>query len=231
MEGDDSVYSVLAVVIIFVIVPVITIVVSVRSSVRRMLRSAEPQESPADAESLFSSVRREFKVLLDAEGFRFTKAYSFGATKFGIWMQIHPLVPTRTFCLLRAPGRRLYSFETAFSDEATLTTSMSRTAFLFPRAFGDFLQCFPNASPIELWSAHLRAEQYIISKLEVPVRECRLPFLEGFRHQIRRSLTYATSLRWWYLRAVYWYLLKRFLLQNRPVWQQDVAAMYGRRIS
>jgi hypothetical protein len=204
------------------------IALSLRRSVRIMQSSPEAHENPAVAAMLVASVPHDLQLLLDAEGFRFSKAYSFHSLTFGIWIRISPDPPLRIFCVLKPPAGTIYEFETQFSDDVSLTTSTGRSAFFFPLPFGIFVQCFPSGTPDNLWKAHQQAEEYITSTLAIPLRECRLPFLETFRQQQIRKLSYVTSLRLWVVRGIYWYLVKRFLLHNRPIWRQNISANYAK---
>jgi hypothetical protein len=204
----------------------IGIALTMRYTVRKMISSPEAREEPNSVAEITASLPDGFRALLDSEGFRFTKAYSFHVSRFGIWIRISPDPPLRFFYLSRQGT--VCEFITTFSDEISLTTTTTRAAFVFPRPFGSFLQSFPKAKPHDLWRAHLQGEDYLTSKLEVRVEECQLPFLDGFKRDVIRKLSYVTSRRWWFVRGVYWYLIKRFLLHNRPIWNQDVSELYGK---
>lgn len=206
------------------------IVLPMRRTVRKMISSPEAKEEPTAAAEIIASVPEAFQPLLESEGFRFTKAYSFHASRFGIWTRISPDPPLRLFYLSKQPSGIVCEFITLFSDKVSLTTTTTRAAFVFPRPFGSFLQSFPKAKPADLWRAHLRGEEYLTSQLAIQAREYQLSFLDGFKQDVVRKLSYVTSLRLWLLRGIYWYLLKRFLLQNRPIWKQNVSAMYGHSI-
>jgi hypothetical protein len=208
-----------------------TIALSCWHSVRSMLSSPDAHEDSAAAEMLVRCVPENVQRLLDAEGFRFTKAYTFHNTTFGIWMRISPEVPLRLFSILRSPAQIAYEFNSEFSDEASLTTTTTRSAFVLPRPFGSFLQCFTNLTPERLWSAHLEGERYITNTLHVPLHECQQPFLEAFRRGIVRNLSHVRSFRLWFLKFIYWYLIRRFLLQNRPICRQNIAELYARRVT
>jgi len=169
---------------------------------------------------------RSFRALLDSEGFRFTKAYAFHASRFGIWIRISPDPPLRLFYLSKQAAGTVCEFITLLCDEASLTTTTTRAAFVFPRPFGSFLQSFPKTKPADLWQAHLQGEKYLTSALGIRAEECQLAFLDGFKRDVVRRLSYVTSLRLWCLRGIYWYLVKRFLLHNRPIWEQDVSELY-----
>jgi hypothetical protein len=194
-----------------------------------MLSSPDAQEDAASSAELIESLPEPYRVLLQSEAFRFSKAYSFHGTKLGLWVQINPNPPLRLFGLLKPQGGRplVYEFITAFSDDASLTTTTTRSAFVFPRPYGSFLQSFPAHSPEALWRAHSRGEAHMISAIGISLKECRLPFLEAFKQDVIRKMSHVASLPLWVVRGVYWYSVKRFLLHNRPIWQQNIRVTYG----
>jgi hypothetical protein len=215
----------------FVLVIPMSIAASIRLRVRSMLCSPDVQEDTASPAELIGRLPEPYRVLLQSEAFRFTKAYSFHGTRIGLWLQINPDPPLRFFCLLKPlDGRPLvYEFITAFCDDVSLTTTTTRSAFLFPRPFGSFLQSFPSYSPEALWRAHSRGEEHMVSTLGISTRECRLPFLEAFKQHNIRDMSHVASLPFWVIRSVYWFFVKRFLLHNKPIWEQNITATYGAR--
>jgi len=220
-----------AILCMFAIGVPVNIAISLRRSVRLMLSSPDAQEDSASSGELIGRLPDPHRALLESEAFRFSKAYSFHGTKLGLWLQISPDPPLRLFSLLKPQGggALVYEFITAFSDDVILTTTTTRSAFVFPRPFGSFLQSFPNCSPESLWTAHLSGEKHIISALGISVKECRLPFLEAFKQDVIRKMSHVVSLPFWIVRGVYWYLVKRFFLHNKPIWRQNIRVMYGKR--
>ena len=97
---------------------------------------------------------------------------------------------------------------------------------MFPRPYGSFLQSFPSASIQQLWDAHRRGEEFLVSQLSVRVAEQRLTFPESFTQEAVRQLSAIRALPFWPVRGVYWFLVKRFLMHNRPIWRQNVRAIY-----
>ena len=201
---------------------------SFHHSVRAMLSDPDAQENPDAAPSLLARVPHDFQVLLDAEGFRFTRAYSFHTTTFGVWIRASADPPLRYFVVLKSVGSIHYEFLTFFSDDASLSTTTTRSAFVFPQIFGSFTQSFPRATPDRLWQAHRKGEDHITSAVGVTVLECRLPLVDVLKLGAIRQLSYVTSLRLWFVRGIYWYLIKRFLMHNRPIWRQNIPGLYAR---
>src|SRR3954471_7606962 len=164
-----------------IVLPLLLLVgigLSVRHSVRAMLASPDARENPTAAASLIALVPHSLQSLLDAEGFRFSKAYSFHTVKFGVWICISPDPPLRFFLVTTSAAGVVYEFATQFSDDVSLTTTTTRSAFVFPLPAGIFLQSFPSGTPHTLWNAHRQGEEYITSRLAIPSRAGRLSFLE-----------------------------------------------------
>jgi len=173
----------------------LSIALSLHESVRSMLRATVVQEDAASSADYLGRLLEPYRGLLETEGFRFTKVYSFQNTKFGLWLQISARPPLRFFSLLKPQGGGplVHEFITAFSDQVSLTTTTTRSAFLFPRPFGSFLQSFPGYLPEALWRAHLQGEEHLISTVHISVEECRLPFLEAFNKDVMRKMSHVTS--------------------------------------
>jgi hypothetical protein len=213
----------LAVIFLWVLVG---IGLTVRHSVRKMISSPQAREEPTAAAEIRASLPGSFQSLLDLEGFRFRKAYSFHASRFGVWIHVSPDPPLRLFYLSRQAASTVYEFITLFSDETSLTTTTTRSAFVFPRPFGSFLQSFPKAKAADLWQRHRQGEEHLLLN-GICAKACQSPFLDEFKRSVIRNLSYVTSLRWWFVRGIYWYSVKRFLLHNRPIWKQDLSESYG----
>ena len=203
---------------------------TMRGSVLQMLESPGAMEAPSAAREIIGALPASFRHILDAEGFQFSQAYSFHATRFGIWIKRSPAVPLRTFNLMRTGGNTVCEFGTDFSEDISLTTTRTNTTFLFPQLYGKFGQAFPNMNAEQLWQAHQRGEEYITSMLGVRAEPLRLSFLDGLRESISRRMRYVVSHRLYYVRGIYWYLVKRFLMQNKPIWTQDLKKVYGRDV-
>ena len=131
---------------------------------------------------------------------------------------------------MRTGGNTSCEFGTDFSEDISLTTTRTTAAFVFPLTYGRFMQSFPNMNAEQLWQAHLRGEEYIMSVLGVRAEPLRLSFLDGLREEISRRMRYVVSHRLYYVRGIYWYLVKRFLMQNKPIWTQDLKKVYGRDV-
>lgn len=199
----------LSIVAVLVVGIPLGIAISLRRIVRTMMSSPDAMEDSSVSEELIEDLLDEYKAFLHSVGFRYSKAYTFHGSKIGVWIQINPDPPLRFFILSKPRlGEWVHEFATDFSDETSLTTTTTRSAFIFPRPFGSFLQSFPSSSFESLWSLHLRGEEYVVSELSISVNESQLSFLESFKQGIVRELNYVVSLPLWWVRGVYWYAVK-----------------------
>jgi hypothetical protein len=195
-------------------------------SVKKMSAGPTIYRRPDLAPGIIAAMQPETATFLQAAGFSFAEAYAFHTLHIGVWTRPSGHPPLQSFSILRAPMSWTLEFMTEFSDNASLTTSTSRSAFMFPRGFGGFMQSFPKASISELWDAHQKGEEHLRSLLKLPISECRLTFEERVSRALVRQLTHVRSLPLWPIRGIYWFSLKRFLMHNRPIWTQNIPRVY-----
>jgi hypothetical protein len=199
---------------------------SLRRAIAQLLADPEPREKPDARAILGKAIPGEVQSLLDSEGFRFNRTYSLHKTVFGIWMQISLEPPLRYFSVLRHPAGFDYEFITSFSDDVCFRTTTYRSAFVFPHAYGDFVQSFRGIPADSLWSAHLKGEDFLRTQLAIETRACHLPFVQACREHTIRQLNHVRSLPFWYFRAIYWHSVKRYLMRGIPIWKQNIGAVY-----
>ena len=199
---------------------------SVYRIVNKMITSPTLAQRPGLALEVTAAVDPNVAAFIEAKGFRFANAYQFHTIRLGHWEQAGNHVPLRRLSVSLSPAGTNHEFITEFSDDHSLTTTKTRAAFMFPRPFGSFLQSFPSASIEHLWDMHVRGEQHIISNLSIPVKECRVAYLDGFAPATLRQMRCVKSFPLWPVRGVYWFLIKRFLMANRPIWTQNVSKLY-----
>jgi hypothetical protein len=205
---------------------VATIPISLYASVGKITASPAINERNDLAPEIAAALPPDLAAFLDTIGFKFTGAYSFHASRIGIWQQQGAAAPRRLFSFSLTGATRVTEFITEFSDDDSLTTTMTRAAFVFPRRYGSFIQSFPRASIQELFDLHGRGEEHLTSDLSIKVKECALSFVEGFPAGILRQMACVKAIPCWPIRGIYWFLVKRFLMQNRPIWSQNLKSLY-----
>jgi hypothetical protein len=218
--------TLIALAIIVIGTPVL-IAAGTYAMVNKMSNSPGIVPAPECAYEVNSSVDPLLAGFLQANDFRLTNAYRFHSIRFGDWIQVGTsAAPLRRLVVALSASGRTCEFITEFADQYSLTTTRSKAAFVFPRPYGSFMQSFPAAKIEHLWDQHVRGEQYLMSELAVPVAPLSLPFVEAFGPAVQRQMRCIKSLPLWPVRGIYWFLLKRFLMHNRPIWKQDVRSLY-----
>jgi len=208
--------------------PALSIAISLYRSVRAMLRFPEVQEDVDSSADFVDGLPKAYRPLLVSKCFQFANAYAFHSIRFGVWVQVNSAPPLRYFSILRSQlgGAETYEFITVFTDTVSLTTTTTRSAFVHPRCFGNFLQAFPGYTPEGLWAAHLTGEEHLTAAAGISAKACQLPFLERLKQGIIRDASHVTSFPLWFVRGIYWYSCKRFLLHNKPIWRQNIKKLY-----
>lgn len=211
---------------IFVGILLTGIPIAVYRSIRKMAAAPRLDLKPELVPVITNPVNRKVGAFLAVHGFTFANAYQFHGIRFGHWMHNSNRPPLRNLTAYVGPASLAYEFVTEFSDEHSLTTSQTKAGFMYPRPFGSFLQAFPKASIEELLDLHIRGEQHLISTLSIPIKEIRAPLLERFTSGILRQIRYIKSHSLWPIRGIYWYLIRRYVMRNRPIWKQNIPKVY-----
>ncbi len=209
--------------LILLVVLVFTVPASIFFSVRRMAKS--PAVTPVPGSNIMVGLPADVESFLSSQNFRFFGAFRFHSITLGVWTQPGSL-PLHRVGLMRGPAGVVCEFITDFSDDNSLTTSRSRSAFMFPRRWGEFLQSFPRSTLDQLWNQHLQGVEFLTSREGIPVRECRGSYEERMRRAMSEQLAYIRSLPFWPVRGLYWFFVKRFLMQNKPIWEQNLRQLY-----
>jgi hypothetical protein len=213
------------IILIFLLILLGTIACATYAMVNKMAASPSFQPVPELASFFIDGLAPETAEFLRANGFRFHQAYQMHALRIGLWTRPDQ-APLRSFSLSRIMSNSVSEFITEFSEDASLTTTTTRAAFMFPRGRGGFMQSFPRASIERLWQTHQKGEDFLLSSRSIPVSACRFTFEERVTSGIIKQLARVKSLPLWPLRGIYWFLVKRFIMANRPVWRQDIEKLY-----
>ena len=212
-------------ILILVVLLAGTIAYATWASVNKMLASPQLRPVPELAPGFIDGLPPATAEFLQANGFRFHQSYQLHLVQIGIWTR-GDQPPVRSFSVSRIMGKTVFEFITEFSEDAGLTTTTTRAAFMFPRGKGGFMQSFPRASLAKLWKAHQQGEGFLLSERAIPVSACHLPFEERATRGYIKQLSRVKALPLWPLRASYWFSAKRFLMANRPIWRQNIDKLY-----
>lgn len=202
-----------------VVAAVIAIVVYVgvmkASAPEACLREVGPEEMPEAYEAVMA-----YEEWAEEEGFEFAGTFLLGGVMsalIGVWQQAGE---GRFFCPSFIGGRLTYDLVTVFEGDAGLTTASTKAGQLLPCPPGSFMQAFERTTVREQWKKHRAAEEFLVSGGRVRRRSSPVAFEEVFTDSVRRHMAYVRSLRFWPVRAVYWYFVRQNVLKNRSVQQQ-----------
>ena len=161
---------------------------------------------------------------LKFRSFEFLTSFQFGEALTVVWEKKE--LPCRFFLIQRLDGAYVFEFWTVFNDaRATSLFTCSRIAGFLPNPPGRFVQSITHCSVEDTWVIHLRSELFLINELTISPKPMNVEFLEEFANAARATAAYTTSLPFWRYRAVYWFLVKRFLTANKTIEQQG--ALWG----
>jgi hypothetical protein len=200
---------------------------NVHMSVLLMGKTPDLIPAPELAPEIINKMPPGIAEFLKVEGFGSPEFYRFNQVILCLWLR-ESAPPVHRFCFARTATTTTFELEAQISERASLTTTRSGVAFMFPRQFGEFTQSFPGADVVRLWKLHLEGTEFLISHSIVSVGPCREAFPASHRRSVVEQLTHVRSLPLWPVRGIYWYLVKRFLMRNRPIWKQDIAKLYWR---
>jgi hypothetical protein len=197
-------------------------------SVKRMTNLPELREVNDGADTFSAHIPAAIRKFLESNDFEFSQAYKFHNVRVGIWRSRRTNGFERCLSVMTTVASSSYELISIFSDTGSLTTTKSRSAFFFPRPYGSFMQAFPNRAAQELLAAHVEGENYLINERLIDIQPRQNSFTENFRLGALRQFALIRSLSFWPFRGIYWFLLKRFLLQNKPIWKQPIISLYPR---
>jgi len=163
---------------------------------------------------------------LKFRSFRFLTAFRFGNALTVVWEE--KKMPSRFFIIQRFDGVYTFEFWTMFNDaKAASLETCSRAASFLPNPPGRFVQSITYGALQDIWDIHLRSEAFLIDKLEISPKPMNVSFREEFANAVRAQAAYTTSRPFWRYRTIYWYLLKRFLMANKTIEEQDHPPQVG----
>lgn len=128
------------------------------------------------------------------------------------------------FCLYwiddNGGGKYAYDFLSNFSKDVGLTTASSKGGHMFPRSPGSCVQTFSELNLDQLWDRHAEAERYLVDNCNVEMQNLDGPFESVFIEHLRSQMQYVSSVKFWRLRAIYWFLTRSRRSHNLSIKQQ-----------
>ena len=153
-----------------------------------------------------------------AKGFaQFEGMYTFvvGAAAFvAAWRHMeHPTY----FVLLSTGPKKFFVFLTEFSEHSDLVTGSAKHFQLFPKPPGHYVQTFSKLSLDDLFARHLAAARYVTTAGAVQVKPTPWAFEDAFTKGEALQAAYLQSLPFWFLRAPYWYYVRKTRFHNKAI--------------
>jgi hypothetical protein len=206
---------------LFLIVLAVIVIAAPAHAAIKFARKANSQkeliiELPI-TDALIATLPRECVEFAATQHFTLIGAFAYESAVTFVFHQVDKPAMLRAMVVIIIRTLRVTDFLTEFSLVSTLTTTQGTGLGMFPRVKGDFSQGFPRAPLPELFRRHLEAESYLIENGKVECGPLVMPLKERMERSIRVQalLVRQTSLYW--LKAVYWFWFKRFIVANRPI--------------
>ncbi len=138
-------------------------------------------------------------------------------TTIGIWRTPSP--GTYFTCMVSKEAT-IHEFVTYFDQEGSMDTTGSIHSEFFPTKKGNFRQVFNNA-PIEvLAQRHAEGIAYLKEAFSLQPKAPGRPTDELLQEALINEVKHIKSIKLWPVRAIYWYLIRRHIMNNKTIEQR-----------
>ena len=173
-------------------------------------------ELPADS-AVIAALPAEWLEFISRNGFSFSGMFRYEQCTLIAFHQAGENSVRRWMMVILVQTNRVPDFYTEFSNTESLTTSGGNALGMFPRGPGSFAQGFPRCIVPELYRRHLEAESFLIQNGKVQCAPVTITLKERTERDIRAQARRVRETPLYWLRASYWFWIKRFLIANKPV--------------
>ena len=203
--------------LVFTIVPMVSIRNSargMRSGRYRAIRCVEIRDK------IISIVLHQ--RFLELNQFSFDDSLRYQNIEAGAWEQSNISTIQRQYIFMTSPksaSLKIFEFVTLFGDDVSLTTTASASAFLFPRPPGAFIQSMKTNDVEILWKYHLEGENFLLNEhgvKKVPITDDN-DMEYRLNEWIQRQGKYICKTPFFWLRAPYWFYIRRYIMQGVSV--------------
>lgn len=118
-----------------------------------------------------------------------------------------------------------YDIVTKFDDEVSLTTGCTKDGQMHPRPKCFYMQSFSDFNLDSLWRKHIQMENYLMDQGGASLIGQNLDFETYFTESIRKHADFIQSIPLWYLRSVWWFLVRRHIWHDRTIEKQHKLRM------
>lgn len=161
---------------------------------------------------------------LELNKFSFDDSLRVKEIEIGGWIQSKTSILDRRYVFMSSPkpnGLKVFEFVTLFGDDITLTTTTTASAFLFPRPPGSFLQSMITTDVESLWKYHLDGENFLLNEYGIEPSQVTTTNIEHLINQeLQTQGKYISKTPFFWLRAPYWFYIKRFRMRGVSVKKQ-----------
>lgn len=169
---------------------------------------------------------------LELNEFDFHDSFQYKNTELGAWAKSSISTLTRFYMLMtssmseelkgidRSHEQKLFQFVTLFSNDVSLTTIPSSSAFIFPRPPGAFLQSKKTDSIDDLWQYHLEGEIFLLNEYGIESSIITNDMEYRLNEEIQTQGRYIRQIPFFWLKAPYWLYIHRFKMLGVSVREQ-----------
>jgi hypothetical protein len=181
-------------------------------------------------QKMISAVSHQF--FLELNEFDFHDSFRYRNMQLGVWRQNKTLEIERHYNLItssmsngmkgidRTHNPKVFEFVTWFSNDTSLTTTVSSSAFLFPRPPGSFLQSKKTDSVEDLWQYHLEGESFLLNEYDIELSIITNDLEYRINEYIQTQGRYVRKIPFFLIKAPYWLYVHRFKMLGVSVREQ-----------
>ncbi len=169
---------------------------------------------------------------LELNQFDFHDSFQHRNIELGVWTQNSTSKLTRYYNLIissmpkgiksidRTYNFKIFEFVTLLSNDISLTTTVSSSAFLFPRFPGSFIQSKKTDSVQDLWQYHLEGENFLLNEYGIEPSIITSDMEYRLNEEIQTQGRYIRRIQFFWLKAPYWLYVHRFRMLGISIQKQ-----------
>jgi hypothetical protein len=162
---------------------------------------------------------QEWRDFIVEHGLSNAGSFQYEATPFTVFHQVTDTTVFRAMVVMTSGGRQIVDFVTEFANDSSLTTSAGNGLGMFPRCEKSYSQGFPNAPIRALFQRHMDGEAFLLNTDRVQISPLTMSLLERLENGVRAQAALVGKTPLYWLKASYWFWVRRFLIANKTVEQ------------
>ena len=156
-------------------------------------------------------------------GLSLSDTMQYANIQFALYREPPGPPPERRMVVMFAGEKYVSEFVTSFSETDSLTTTRGTHAFAHPRPPGSHIQGFMNLSLEQLWARHLEGELFLLDQHKIHVAPLSAELADDaarIERALRQQGAYVKAVPLFWLKAPYWFYVKRHRMVNKTIAQQ-----------